>query len=644
MMPLHTAATSNDRSDGPRRPLAEGGARWGPRLLLLLALLAATAAYARVLDGQLQFDDTEGIERNPALRDLAGFLQEQFLSGYARAGRPVVDLTMALNYRYGGLEPWNYHVTNLAIHLLAVLLVWIFTRRVAHLAGSAHGEWIASAVSAAFALHPLQSQAVAYVSQRAEVLASVFHLLTVLLLLDAEQRRPVPLRVATFLGAALAFALGLGAKAIVVTAPAAYLLVRAVACWTPQVGGTTASWRTRLWPAAPLLAAGLASSVATLGALSGHTDAGFDVPGVTPWQYLLTQSRVIVVYLRLLAWPAGQNVDWDVPVSSSLLEPAVAASATMLLAMLAGALVLLWRARHRRDAAGGALRMAAVGVLWFFLVLSVSSSVVPLADVLFEHRVYLASWGVFTAAASLGFLAWQRFAPERPLLLLAPLMLVLAAWALAVHARNAAWETREALWRDAVEKSPEKARPYLSLGWAYRRSGRYADAVAQYQAGLARTRGDREMELKLLGNLAAALSFQARHAEAVQVLARGLSLAPERMDLLLNMGIAQAELGHDAEAEAYLSRAARLAPDDAWVLNALGAQRLVRQDAPGALALFERARALQPGFAEAHFNAGQALERVGRRQDACRAWATAVRLGLGPRGADADRIVGERCR
>jgi tetratricopeptide (TPR) repeat protein len=624
----------------PPRP----GADRRPLVLLLLALLVTAAAYARGLDGQLQFDDTEGIERNPALKDLGGYLENQFLAGFARAGRPVVDLTFALNYRLGRLEPRNFHLTNLAIHLCVVLLAWAFTRAVARRAGMASGEWVAAAVAAAFALHPLQSQAVSYVSQRAESLASAFYIMTVLLLLRAEGPGPRAARVAALMGALLAFGLGLGTKAIVLTAPVAYLFASWVLSGAPSAGTQPARWRTRLAMTVPFFAIGVAAAMTTLRSLSGHTDAGFDVPGVTAWQYLLTQAKVIVLYLRLLAWPSGQSVEWDVPVSTSLLEPAVLASAALLVSILAGAMVLACWSRRREGEGAAAARIVALGGLWFFLVLSVTSSVVPLADVMFEHRVYLASWGFFVAAAALAERATARWLADRAWVSVLALGLLLGGWAAALHQRNAVWETREALWRDAITKAPDRPRPYLSLGWAYRVAGRHQEAIAQYREGLARARREPEIELKLVGNLGAALIHQERYAEAAQILGQGLARAPERLELLVNMGIALGELGDEAGAEAHLWRAARQGPENAWVWNSLGVRRLVRQDYQGALPLLERARSLQPDFAEAHFNAAQALDKVGRRGEACRAWREGLSLGLGGYRNEAERLVRERCR
>jgi tetratricopeptide (TPR) repeat protein len=270
--------------------------------------------------------------------------------------------------------------------------------------------------------------------------------------------------------------------------------------------------------------------------------------------------------------------------------------------------------------------------------------VVPLADVMFEHRVYLAAWGCFVAAAALAERATARWLTGRAWMAVVAVGLVLCGWAVALHRRNAAWETREALWRDAISKAPDRPRPYLSLGWAYRKAGRYQEAIAQYREGLARARHEPETELKLVGNLGAALIYQERYSEAAQVLGQGLARAPERLELLVNMGIALGELGDEAGAEAHLWRAARQAPENAWVWNSLGARRLVRQDYLGALPLLERARLLQPDLAEAHFNAGQALDKVGRRDEACRAWREGLSLGLGGYRSEAERLLRERCR
>ena len=134
----------------------------GGAWLLVLPLLLAAAAYARVLDGEFQLDDLQAVLGSPAARDLATALH-RLPGALLRGGRPVADLTFALDHAVGGTAPRAYHLTNLAIHLGVVVLAHAFARKVLRLAGAASGPWTALAVAGLFALHPLQSQAVSYV-------------------------------------------------------------------------------------------------------------------------------------------------------------------------------------------------------------------------------------------------------------------------------------------------------------------------------------------------------------------------------------------------------------------------------------------------------------------------------------------------
>jgi hypothetical protein len=135
----------------------------GP-LLLAVPLVLATVAYARVLGGGFVFDDRT-TALSPALKDL-GAQERALLPALLRGGRPVVDLSLALNYAAGGAQGSSYHAVNIAIHLATVLLVFAFTARTLQLAGVSRGRGLALAVAGIFALHPLQSQAVSYISQR----------------------------------------------------------------------------------------------------------------------------------------------------------------------------------------------------------------------------------------------------------------------------------------------------------------------------------------------------------------------------------------------------------------------------------------------------------------------------------------------
>ena len=187
---------------------------WQPSpLLLVVPLVLTVAAYARVLGGGFVFDDP-GSVHDAVVKDLAAQAR-LFLPALFHSGRPVVDLSLALNYAAGGLDARGYHAANITIHLATVFVVFAFTARTLELAGIARGRGLALAVAGVFALHPLQSEAVSYVSQRAESLASAFYLIALLLLLATERALSTAWRVFFWAGAYGTFLFGLGTKPMI---------------------------------------------------------------------------------------------------------------------------------------------------------------------------------------------------------------------------------------------------------------------------------------------------------------------------------------------------------------------------------------------------------------------------------------------
>lgn len=608
----------------PPRPATPPAARTAWLLSVPLAL--AALAYARVLHGEFLLDDFPSILDSPAVKDLPGTLRA-FPAALLHSGRPVVDLTFALDYARGRLDPFGFHVVNLAIHLCVVGLVFVFTRAVLRLGGAHAPDAIAVGVAGLFALHPIETQAVSYVVQRAESLASGFYLAALLLLLAAERRGRSRIGVAAYAAAVLAFVLGMGTKAIVATLPAAYLLLAAV---VPGPGARRGGpgWGSRAAMLAPLVALDAWLSLSTLGSIAGQPHAGFSVEGLPPGTYLLTQLRVVATYLRLLAAPVGQSGYWVIRPSRGLLEPAVLGSGLLLVALLAGAVALFAWARGRGDESGGAGRVAAFGVAWFFLLLTPTSSFVPLADLLVEHRVYLASWGVFAAVAVGAERLWARVVgPGRQAWAATAVCAVWGVLALALHARNAVWESRLAFWTDAVAKAPLAQRPHLNLAYALWDRGQPELAIEEYRLALAHGgRAAPADEAFILNNLGVALLSAGRGAEAVEALERASALAPRDPSPLANLALAMARRDDLAAAEAYATRALALDPRHGGALVVLGGVRLARGDAAGAVEAFERAVRLDPDDAERWLDLGVAQERLGHVSEACAAWRQVLRI------------------
>jgi len=655
-----------------RTPSATGGAisaGEGRRAALLLAVpLALTVAvYAGALSGPFLFDDHVRIVENADVRSVGRYLSARSFAEFLSGGRPLTNLTFALNYAAARLDPWSYHLANVAIHLIVVVLVFAFTARIARLAGAQRRNELALAVAGIFALHPIQTEAAAYIVQRAELLTSGLYLSVLLLLLAAERHRGTRRGAIAWAGSLLAYAAGLAAKQIVITAPLAHLLVAAAVTGTPAAQEELASWRRRLVLVAPLLALGAGYAGLTLLALRNGSDVGFAVPDLTPASYLATELRVLPVYLRLLIWPSGQNVDWRLPASHSFAEPRVLVSTGVLLALGLGALGLAARARLGFRVANAAARLGALGVGWFFLVLSVTSTVVPLPDVFAEHRLYLASWGIFLACAAAAQRAIARLGTRRGSSFALLVAGVWIALAVATQRRNLVWQSSEALWRDAVQKAPWNPRAYCGLGLALQDRNRVDEALAVYSAGLEHARGHERdaaelelgrglalrkrgqleeatraysagleharrqgggIELRLLENLAIAHAYAGRIAEAVATYGLALEKKPRDPEILGNLASGLLVLGDLERADQFARRAVTEAPERADAWSTVSAIRLERHDPAGALDAAQRALALDPGRGVAHFDVGRALAALGRAQEACRAWREALRLPL----------------
>ena len=593
----------------------------GARTLLVTLLLGAIdLGYARSLDGEMQFDDFRLVTLDPRIKDLS-HSGAYFLSALGIAGRAFTDLTFAINYRLNGVEVRGYHLVNLAAHLLAVLAILALTTRILERVRWPVPFATALVVSALFGLHPIQSEAVSYIFQRAEVLGSLFYALSLLLALRALERGLTSRGGAAFAGALACGFLGWCSKPMVATLPAALLLVTALLP-APAEGATPLRQRAGrlLLFSLPFWALTALFSSFLFAGLRGSTEAGFSVPTSGGHSYLLTQPRVILTYLRLLAWPSGQNLDWDVPPSASLLEPKTAlAFAAVLLLLGAAAWLLRWSSRPARDGeAATVARLAGFGILWFFLLLLPTSSVVPLLDVMAEHRVYLACWGLFLPAAAGGTLVVRRLAPEGRGAIAggAVALAVSLALLVALYRRNAVWETELSLWTDVVAKSPGKPRGHLNLAHALipidPERAVAETAIVERLATDPGTRAAAAREgAEILNNLAAD-SLQAGQLEQARTLAsRAIARWPDYASGWLTLGQLDAIAGDYRGAAARLQRAAALEPDSPAIAAAQARVQQLQGDTEAACASW--ARAARAGGGTASSSAAQAMAALGCR-------------------------------
>lgn len=543
------------------RPVSTAEEPWRPSrhaASLLCVTLLGIACYANSLRGPFVADDASSIVDNGLLHDLGNYLGS--LCGYeALPNRYLAYLTFALNYRWGGLEVFGYHLVNLVIHLanaaLVYGLVWLAfgTPRLAGSALARSRGWVALLAAAIFVAHPVETAAVTYVAQRIASLATFFYLLAAVQYLAWRSRREKgtlggAASVVRYLALLLTVVAAMKTKEIAFTLPLGLVLLELSFFGRPSA-------RTALL-LVPLLAT-LGVIPLTLvdlgrGASLGQVEQTVRAGGLSRLDYFTTQIAVVGTYLRLLLLPVGQNLDWDYPLYRSVLAPPVALALAVHLSLL-GLAAFLYRgtARRRLDPAW---RLVGAGILWFFLALSVESSVIPIDDLIFEHRVYLPSAGLIAAAATALCLLAARL--PRPRIAAAGLVAVVLALSAGTVLRNRVWGSAVSLWADVVEKSPGKPRAHLNLGKALDEAGDPAAAVPEYVAALRLDPTSPDA-----GNdLGVALFHLGRYDEAIAELREVVRMAPGYADAHLNLGMAYARKGWAEQASQEMSLGMRLQP------------------------------------------------------------------------------------
>lgn len=670
-------------SPSPSR-LLQRGARIRPASLafpVLALLLACLTVYANSLSAPVVFDDRVTLFENPQLREWWNPAVVLFPARELPvAGRPLVNLSFALNYAAGGFAVEGYHLVNLLLHVACALLFGMVVLRTLLLprltAWQPMAAPIAWGAALVWAVHPINSEAVNYLSQRSESLMAVALLTT----LYASIRARHASRRGTWHSVAVTSCLaGMACKETMIVAP---LLVW-LHDWTfarpdhsePYHEGHARPRRDGRWARWPLYAA-LASTTLLLGALQWTRPRSFSAgftSGVDTWTYLLNQAPLLIRYGRLMVWPMDLVANYGAPVPLSLGQvlPHVAA---IVAGLIATVLALL--------------RWPAVGFLfaWVFITLAPTSSIVPIAtEVGAERRMYLPSMALVVAfvvlvafllerlrrspsiaAASATDPAWRaRTVTVTCALLAIPLGTI-------THSRNREYASALTLAQTSASRWPSPTAT-LMLGTELAAAGQHAEALPYLRAAaehLPRARYNLGVELFSVGDLDGAAQqlrrFVEEHSTLIEVLpARALigrvyaareqwpaaiaefdavvAMAPgntEGRELLAsalgNQGAALAMENRLQEAVTTFRRASNVTPNVPVVHRNLAAALLEAHDLTGARQSAQRALQLAPGDAEVHNLLGRILAISGDRQGAEPHLARAVALSPGNEQAAED--------
>ena len=441
----------------PKSALAEAPATrtwlWCGAALATLAVVFW--AYGPAMHTGFLFDDTTQHFALPTA--------SQPLSSWIGPVRPVLMFSYWVNSRISMEDTSWYHYFNILIHALAGIFVFLVIRRLLEWAGaeeSSRTPWAAFG-TLLFLLHPLQAESVAYISGRSDSLCGMLSCASFAAFL---YRRSPAISWAGVLPVLLLFGAAVLTKEQAVALPALFVLTDF--WWNPQtpLRSVRANWR--LYAILALGAAGAAALFWKLivGAGAGSS-AGFAIKDFTWYQYLFTQFRAIFAYVFNFLLPVNLNVDWDFPISRGIFEYGAIFGLAALLALAAAA----WRYRR-------AFPLAGYGYFVFLVLLSPTSSILPIKDPIADRRMYLPILGLILIAIDL----LRRLKVERKLLALGAAALMVAT-ALATHARAEVWSDPILLWQDSALKSPNKVRAHFQLAFAYYEQGHFDLAVAEFQ-------------------------------------------------------------------------------------------------------------------------------------------------------------------
>lgn len=554
-------------------PLLSLWNKWRPRLLILAGIaLATVVAYWGTTDVSFVFDDIVQIRDVPHNQP---WTLDRWIGR-----RALPHFTFDANVWLGGLEVFGFHIVNITLHIVtAWLIFWLAyellpARRQGHPTarfGIAMGwrELWAGVAGLLFALHPVQTEAVTYIVQRITILAALWYVAALLAYIRFRKTSRL-LWAAVSLGAGI---LAMHSKENSITLPFAIVALEA----TFFASGWRQEWRGRIATLIPWLLLLLIIPANILGvtqALITSDESG--IAGMVTWEsvaqgtaqldaparatYTLTQLAVLWRYLRLLAWPVGQNVDHDVALVTSPYDVSIVVSAILLIAFLVLA-VGLWRRKNR---------LAAFGIFFFFLALLPESSIFPLAELLVEYRLYLPLVGAALFVASLGYWYVPPLARwplggrlSGTVLGLVIVASIIGALMSLTWARNQLWRDPIALWQDSVAKSPHKARPYNNLGQVLSAAGRMEEGIEAYQKALALD----PTYVYPYANLGTSYASLGRFDEAAAYFEKGLALEPRYLAIYHNLGLVYQKLGKTEAATNTFLKALEVNPKyvSAWV-------------------------------------------------------------------------------
>ncbi|MBI91766.1 MAG: hypothetical protein CME05_00945 [Gemmatimonadaceae bacterium] len=543
--------------------------RWGCTALLV----GTVVLFANTFDNGFVYDDSHSIADNERLRDwqqIPSFFVDPgafSVMPEARMYRPLLLTTYAINYAIDGAA--GFHVVNAILHAVVVLLFYCVMRRFGF---SDHVSLMSALL---FAVHPIVTEPVNYVSSRSSSLVTL-SMLGAMLTLLAPARAGQAYRLT-------------GWTLLAVLTKATGVIIIPIVGWHLLLSGQRHRWQLLVGPTIVVV-----MYVVGTASIIGKAIGSPVRDHVSQW---LTQVKALSFYLQSMVMPTHLSIEPQFSISASV------ADATVLVATVFcfSGLVLFWR--HRRGA-----QHLAFGGGWVLLALA-PTLVVPLNVLVNEHRLYPALPGFLLCAGWFLEKMRQRTSRYGPWFFAGVVLLVLLTWQ-----RNQVWASPISIWEAAIEQGPQMARPHVNLGKAHLEQERFEEAIRFTRRGLdlnpALARGHY--------NIATAYLHLARHEQAIAGFQRALELDPALLEAWNNLGNVYKEMGRYAEALDAYRQVVHARPSGAIYHN-LGSTYLATADYDSAAHYFDLSLTLQPDRRETHIGMARSLRQAEQLQASAKA-------------------------
>ncbi len=581
---------------------------------LAFIILLVTASYAVTMQSPFQWDDIVLVRDNAIIKNIKYFIYPEsageLLNYEIFISRYVTYATYGLNYFLHGTEIRGYHVFNILLHIANTLAVYILLgklmriKTIAEMTSEKQQFFIPLFCTLLFALHPVQTEAVNYIGQRGVPLSTFFYLLSLILFIQYKQvnefsNKPFANGLYFYIICLVSAVLAFKSKQNTATLPVMILFMSTLLY--KQRFSRTLLENIPLFLLVLLIPLGMQKSgIPMMTVLFGQEIDPATVtvnstflhdyidPNSSRSEYIITQIRVLVTYVRLLIFPVHQNFDYDYTLHTRLLTPEIILSLIFLLFLV---FLSFWAYRRFITESKSGFLLISIGIFWFLISLSIEFFVrIPM--IITEYRLYLPSIGFFIALSGTLTLLLEIINTERISKFFTIFFVIAAAClSFATYQRNTVWESNISLWTDTVNKSPYKARTRYNLAKYLKEAGDTDRAITHYMKTIELQHDYPEAHTNL-GNV---FREKNMYEKAVLHYEIALSLSPNDKVTLNNLGITFARKGLYGKAIDSYKAALNIDPYFVFALNNLGNTYRAMKQFNEALEFYKKALEIEPG-------------------------------------------------